>query len=150
MESRTGQKGFTLIEVLIAVTVLVVGILATGLMQVTAIGGNNLANRTTQATILAAGAIEELMKAGYDDPLLAATVAGGLISPRDASMLTPALDDLQNVTVPDQQPDGYEVFWQVRDNYPFVDCKTIRVIVRRSDKGVMRTVALDAVRARPI
>lgn len=150
MGSHTGQKGFTLIEVLIAVSLLIVGILATGLMQVTAMGGNNLANRTTQATILAAGTIEELMNIGYDDSLLDPTVTGGLISPRDASMLTPALKDLQKVTVPDQQPDGYEIFWQVRDNYPFVDCKTIRVIVRRSDKGVMRTVALDAVRARPI
>lgn len=150
MRSHSGQKGFTIIEVLIAVTVLIVGILATGVMQLTAIGGNSLANRTTQATVLASGTIEELMKVGYDDPLLAATVTGNMINPRDASILTPALGDLENVTVPDQQPDGFEVFWQVRDNYPFVDCKTIRVIVRRADRGVMRAVALDAIRTRPI
>jgi prepilin-type N-terminal cleavage/methylation domain-containing protein len=144
------QNGFTLIEVLIAIVILTVGILAAALMQVSALGGNSLASRTTQASTLAGGAIEELMSTAYNDPLLAATVTGDLVSPDDASILTPALGDIQNVTVPAQQPEGFEIFWQVKDDYPFVDCKTIRVIVRRADKGVMRTVSLDTIRARPM
>ena len=151
MNVRHYQHGFTLIEVLIAITLLTVGILAAAGMQISALGGNSLASRVTQASTLAGSTIEQLMSLDYDNPLLADTVGGGgLTDPSDASMLTPALNELTGVTVPDQQPDGFEIFWQVAAEYPFVDCKTIRVIVRRTDKGVMRSVAFDAVKIRAL
>lgn len=149
MKCINNQKGFTLLEVLIAIVLLTVGILAAGLMQVSALGGNSLADRTTHASTLASGAVEEIMNMGYNDPLLEATVNSDLVNPNEASILSSDLEDL-DINFPAQQPEGYEVFWQVRDDYPFVDCKTIRVMVRRSDRGVMRIVAFDMIRKRPI
>lgn len=150
MGSQNGQKGFTLLEVLIALVLLTVGILAAGLMQGSALRGNNLADRTTRASTLASTTIEELMSVEYNDPLLEATVTGDLANPGESSILTQALADIDGVRVPGEQPEGFEIFWQVKDDYPLIECKTIRVIVRRADRGVMRTVALDMVRTRPI
>ena len=60
------QKGFTLIEVLIAMTVFAVGILAVMSMITTAIGGNAKAVAITDATMLSSDVMEEIMALPYD------------------------------------------------------------------------------------
>jgi len=50
---RLNNKGFSLVEVLIAVTVLAIGLLAVAQMQVTAISTNSFAQTGTVATALA-------------------------------------------------------------------------------------------------
>ncbi|OGQ00462.1 MAG: type IV pilus modification protein PilV [Deltaproteobacteria bacterium RBG_19FT_COMBO_60_16] len=50
--------GFSLIEVLVAITILAVGLLALALMQTTAIKGNALASQSTVATQLAQDQLE--------------------------------------------------------------------------------------------
>lgn len=53
-------KGFTLLEVLIAISIFAVGVLAVATMQISGTRGNRLANELTQATALAQDKIEEL------------------------------------------------------------------------------------------
>jgi len=54
------NKGFTLIEVLIALAIFSIGILAVGSMQLWNTKNNTTANITTQATMLARQKLEEL------------------------------------------------------------------------------------------
>jgi len=56
----TGTKGFTLIEVLMAMAILSIGILAVASLQISAVQNNGLGNLITQATMLAQGKMESL------------------------------------------------------------------------------------------
>lgn len=61
------DQGFTLIELLTAVVILIFGILAVSTMQISAIQGNTVANRTTQATNIAQFHAEEILSWSFDD-----------------------------------------------------------------------------------
>jgi type IV pilus assembly protein PilV len=58
---RRSESGFSLVELLIAMTILAVGLLATVNMQATSLQRNGLAQRTTEAAALARGAMDDLM-----------------------------------------------------------------------------------------
>ncbi len=62
-----GKKGFSLIEVLIALVILAVGILAMGKLQIGSIKGNSFSQEVTQATVLAQTKLEGLRKMPFDD-----------------------------------------------------------------------------------
>ena len=64
------QNGFTLIEVLIAVGVLTIGLLAMQVMQGMSIGENTKSGAITAKSMLAAGQIEQIMALDYDSNLL--------------------------------------------------------------------------------
>ena len=57
---KRGEGGFTLIEVLIAMAILTIGLLAVATMQVSAIHGNKMGNEISRATFLAQDKLEEL------------------------------------------------------------------------------------------
>ncbi len=59
------EKGFTLIEVLIALSIFSVGILAVGGMQISAIRGNDLASDFTEALVLAQSKLDELASVSF-------------------------------------------------------------------------------------
>jgi prepilin-type N-terminal cleavage/methylation domain-containing protein len=61
------EKGFTLVEVLIAVMVLAIAFLAMYQMQAMAVRGNETANQVTIATMLAQDKMEEIRNTNYDD-----------------------------------------------------------------------------------
>jgi len=60
-------KGFTLIEVLIVMSIFSIGILAVAAMQMTSTKSNASARRMTEATALAEKQIENLMQLPYND-----------------------------------------------------------------------------------
>jgi len=59
------DRGFTLLEVIIAISILTFGILAVGAMQGAALRGNNFAYGRTSASTLAQDALEDLMALSY-------------------------------------------------------------------------------------
>ena len=59
--------GFTLIEVMIALAIFSVGLLAIFSMHVSSIRGNALARGVTENATVAAGKVEQLMAMAYDD-----------------------------------------------------------------------------------
>ncbi len=59
--SLLGEKGVNMIEVMVAIAMLSIGILATGALQMRAVESNSLANRHSTASRIASWAMEELI-----------------------------------------------------------------------------------------
>ncbi|MFH1718458.1 MAG: prepilin-type N-terminal cleavage/methylation domain-containing protein [Planctomycetota bacterium] len=68
----SGEKGFTLLEIVIALSIFAVGLLAVATMQISAIRGNRVGNEYSRATALAQMQIESLKSADFDSAALAA------------------------------------------------------------------------------
>lgn len=60
MHTNRGERGFTLLEILISISIFTIGVLAVATMQISAIRGNRLGNEVTQATFLVEDKLEEL------------------------------------------------------------------------------------------
>ncbi len=69
MKKITADRGFTLVELLVALTIFAVGLLAIAGMSVTSLKGNSHAGTLTAATTLAEGILEEILARDSNDPL---------------------------------------------------------------------------------
>ena len=69
-KSNYKQRGFTLIEVLIAMAIFSIGILGVGTMQIRSTAGNTSARIRTEASIWGQDLVETLMIRSYSDALL--------------------------------------------------------------------------------
>ena len=148
MKKNNNQNGFTLIEVVIAILLLTVGILGAVIMQDAAIEGNSTAIHLTGGANWASDRQEILMAMSYDDAALTDvndTGANAGVTGLDNTDVAGSLADGGPVVQGD-----FIVFWNVADNYPVFGTKTIRVIVRRLDKGELKTVTLDFTKMGPI
>jgi prepilin-type N-terminal cleavage/methylation domain-containing protein len=127
------EKGFTLIEVLVALGVFSVALLGLEKMHLTAIQVNTVANRLTQATTLAQDRVERFMAMPYDDPLLADTTAKGIPT------------SYPNAGHPDPSPppQGYTIRWDVDTDVPSVGIKTINIFVTWNNLRASKTFSLS-------
>lgn len=142
MDNRNRQKGFTLIEVLVAMTLLVIGILAVASMQISSLGGNSLAIRVTEASTWAGDAIENFMALPYSDASLSDVNGNGVAGLNDTNIAGSLADGGPVVH------GSFTVYWNVADDTPLPSNKTIRVIVVRTDKGgFLKTLAVDYIKA---
>lgn len=65
MKYLTQEKGFSLIEVLVAITIFAVGLLAVASMQLTSVKGNFSARNVTESITLGQSKAEELYTLAY-------------------------------------------------------------------------------------
>lgn len=114
------QRGFTLLEVIFAISILTFGILAVGSMQISSIRGNNLASNLTEGTCIACDRMELLMTRSYTHADLASGITHSDPNP----------------------PAGYAVSWQIDSNFPIANTKTVTVTVTWADRGVQRSTVL--------
>lgn len=127
------QKGFTLIEVTIALVILVVGILAVASMQMNTIKSNNLSDNITSALILAEGKMEDLLGMDYNSPDLEDVFPG---NNDDLERTEPGWIDKQELNIDENgtaNSGHFRRVWNVADNRPVEDNKTISVIVLWGD-----------------
>jgi type IV pilus modification protein PilV len=68
MDKLKKENGFTLLEVLIAITIFAVGLLAVAVLQTSAIKMNSTSNKLTNISTLAMDQIEKLSALPYADP----------------------------------------------------------------------------------
>ncbi|MGP8324102.1 MAG: type IV pilus modification PilV family protein [Methanosarcinaceae archaeon] len=69
-KSNYKERGFTLIEVLIALAIFSIGILGVGTMQLRSTSGNTSARIRTEASVWAQDRVETLMLLSYNDAQL--------------------------------------------------------------------------------
>ena len=136
-----GQSGFTLIEVLIAVSILTIGLLAVASMQVSAIRGNDFSSNVTEATVLAQDKLELLSTLPY---------AHGDLQDQDGDFDSGLADSGAGADyseTPAAPFSRYTVSWNVAENNPVPDAKTIRVIVTWRDRGIDRQIFMDSIKS---
>jgi len=148
------EKGFTLLEILIAILIFIFGILAVGNMQITAIQGNSFANSLTEASIAAQDQIENLLNASYSDTLLNDTDHDGTNQDTDDDGLDDqgsdtnfGLNDNTISTADHYTTRGrYTILWNVAVDYPVSGTKTIRMFVTWNERGMQKQVVFDIVK----
>lgn len=140
MRQKSNNQGFTIIEVLIAMTILSVGLLAVGTMQIASIKGNKTALDITEASFLAESKLEELISIPFDHVDLIDTKADG----------TTGLDASTVDTADYSTSSGngrYTLFWNIADDFPQNNTKTIKIIVNWSNKGQSKNISISCIRA---
>ena len=112
------DEGFTLIEVLIAITIFAVGLLAVASMQLSAIKVNSTAGQITTRITWAQDKLEELMALPYSDPWIEDL--------GDPPSGTDTAGNAHQATTPDGY---YTISWTVTNNTPVSSTKLITVTV---------------------
>ena len=122
IDDPINREGFTLIEVLIAISIFAVGILAIAGMQIKSINLKSAARMQTEATTAAVDCMERLLSLPYEHP------------------------DLDESSGTQQtQVGAYTVFWQITDESPISWCKTISVWVT-ADNPNAKDVRINFIR----
>ena len=132
------DQGFSFIELMIALVIFSLGILAVGMMQIASIKGNKSAFELTSASFLASGKLEELMAKPFTHINLLDTNNDGI-------------NGLKNNTIDiadHNELDGkYTILWNVANNYPLDNTKTIRVIVIWNSKNKIKNISFACIKA---
>jgi prepilin-type N-terminal cleavage/methylation domain-containing protein len=117
-----GSRGFSLIEILVAVIILAVGILAVSQMTIMGMRVNTVNNERMYARVVMSQLFEELNNLPPEDPL----VDDWDNDPSDLDDIDSTADFTQ--TIADSLARyNFEARWNVADNVPEVDLKTIRI-----------------------
>ena len=142
-EQEIRQKGFTLLEIMIAICILTVGLLGVASMQGSASRNNVLSDSRTAAAEWAANQMERLLPLAWDDPLLSDADGDG----------TAGLADLGFDNDPSTQGDAdhqvvqgkFTIYWNVADNEIIDNTKTVNLVVVWSDYGGSGRVSMQRV-----
>jgi prepilin-type N-terminal cleavage/methylation domain-containing protein len=125
MDRSTDRKGFALIEVLMAMVIFTVGILALAGLQITTINSNAAAWMQTEATAIGARIVERLRSLPFDH------------------------EDLLPTVHPHSMPASgswpYTVSWTLRADIPVKGTKSVRVTVIPINKINGRTAKIDTI-----
>jgi len=122
---KTDERGFSLIEVMIALAIFSIGILGVASMQILSVNYNTHARRTTGGTSLGVERMERLMTLRYDDA---------------------DLDPIANN--PHTETRGiYNITWNVTDN---IDNKGINMTVSWTAMGVTKNILIRYIKPQDI
>ena len=126
------EAGYTLIEILVAMAIFSIGILAVASMQVAAVNGNATARYNNEASVLAQDQLERLILMNYDP-----------LSP--PTELTPGTSH----TVMD--PTGqYRISWTIPNLLPTSNAVTINMTVQWFERDRLRRISYRFVKAQSI
>ena len=115
---KSGQAGFSLIEVLVAITIFTVGLLAIANLQISSIMQSSGSNTRTVATSIANGVMEEIMSRSGLDPSFRTTAGGDWLFAEGTSTDL-ALDGAGD----------YTATWNITTNSPVPNLARITVTV---------------------
>ena len=142
------QKGFTLLEVIFAISLLTIGILAIASMQASAIRNNGFSSGVTESANWCGAQLEQLLGLDWDDPFVQDADGDG----------SGGLDDIGFDNNPATQGDAdfwatrgsYNIYWNVAESEITANTKTITVVVTWRDHGVLKRVTMRRILPRII
>ena len=120
---KLSSKGFTLIEVLIAMVIFSIGILGVAQMQIMAIKGNATARMLTDTVVQATDQIELLLLRPYDH------------------------DDLTEGPHTGVAPAGYTLVWEVSDDTPVQGNKTITITATHTGINSNKSFTIEQIKS---
>lgn len=140
------QGGYTLVEVLMAMAVFLIGILAVLMMQIKAIDTNASARSVTENYTWAMDKAEELLAESYDDAQLAAgehSVAAGTLT-QEAD----GVDNNADGQIDETGESGQiSISWLVQDG-PVEDTKWVQVtVMQRQPLARDKVINVDFIKA---
>ena len=135
------DAGFSLLELLIALSIFSIGLLALGLIEIHSIRTASRALRLTEASALASSLIEEIQSRSYgtyQDLQETGDFAGedGL----------DAFPPESNAFDGSATHDGFTTYWNVADDLPTDGNKTIRVQVHWTDRHGPHQIEFDVLK----
>ena len=141
--AKTGNnsRGFSLLEVLLGITVFMIGMLGVTALNISSLKSNTFSGNMSEAVIIAGDRLEELMAIrDFEDANLVDTDADG----------NPGLDDTgadaDHVDPDIGRNNMYTVYWNVEDGNPLPEkTKTVNVIVEWFIKDVRRSMNISTV-----
>ena len=156
LKNIDNEKGFTLLEVLVALLIFAVGILGVYAMQISSIKGNSKGRQVSEATNDGADRIERLLSWNYDHPALIDDDDGKDETDADTDIDNGdgtgedadndgtdddggnfGLDDLANPDgAADRNGDGTnDIFWNIAVDHPMPNTKTIKFHISPPGSG---------------
>ena len=123
--SSKKEEGFTLLEVMVALSILMVGLLGLGTMQIASIRGNFFASRVTEGSALASDRLEKLFALPYTHADLS---AGTHADPNP--------------------PEGRSISWIVTENAPLNNTKKVVMTVSWTERGVQKNLSMERIISR--
>lgn len=143
---NNNEKGFSLLEVLIALVIIALGLLALGNMQVMGINGNSSGQKLTNTTTLAQDALESLANLSYET-LDARSPIDGTTGNFDCDY--PEFNNGVSCAPKTFLGVNYTRNYIVDRSYPVADSMAIIVTVNWVDQaGNNHAVSVDTVRGR--
>lgn len=141
------QGGFTLIEVLMAMAVFLIGVLAVLMMQIKAIDTNSSARSVTENYTWAMDKVEEFLALDYSD----AALSSGSHSVADGSFTqaSDGVDNNANGQIDEAGESGQiSISWFVQDDFPVENTKSVRVTVtQRAPLTRDKVIRVDFIKA---
>ena len=140
VKRKPNDRGFSIIEVMIAISILSIGILALASMQVAAMRGNSFAGGVTEGSTWALDQIEKLMSLPWTDASLQDADLDG----------AGGLDDMGADADFQVTKGRYAIHWNVANNVVTNNTRTVNVIVTWTEHGAQKSVSIQRVVARII
>ena len=140
------NQGCTLIELLIAMAIFAIGILAVGSMQITAVNTNARARNSMTVVTMAKDRAEELTALAYDHADLVGSADPG--TPHTPAAGADGIDNDEDGQIDEAGETGQvSIRWNVIDDQPLPGTKSIRVTVVRTVGTNQRRATLDLIKA---
>ncbi len=133
--SRSEEKGFTLVEVIIVISILTFGLLAVASMQTSSVIGNSLASDMTEATAYASERLEILNRLAFID------YNDSLLNDDDGDEVA-GLNHTGNGADHVDTQGYYKIYWNISVNAYPSNTKTVNVIVHWESRGVTKSVSI--------
>jgi type IV pilus assembly protein PilV len=130
------RKGFTLIEVLFALTVFTIGVLAVAALQGTGLRAAAQAKALNEGQSAARTMVEQLMALPGDHPRLSDRDGDG------AAGLMETGEEADHLLIPPEQ-ERIELSWNIAAGWPRPGVTTVRVIAHWPERGRERRTALE-------